>query len=257
MLMKDIANIAAFGVTAKQAREIRERSGLTVTAMAEKMNVTRQAIHNWETGKRPVNGSSARLYELYVRSIAIADVMRTHARAMSKAVAAVMGEQRAGDYIGTLLVGALSLTSNERVTVEQASEWVGKQDWNDQKDEVAGMSDERALLDYIMQQRERVMIEDRRQDRTIGELVMISRGMAFGPSDAAQQVLARIGIKVDPGKPGAIISNTADGLKRMLRNTPWGANWAKVLKRLPNAEARGATYFGFPGSEARAVWVDI
>lgn len=191
----------------------------------------------------------------YARCIRMARVIRINAGVFAKAVAAVMGEQRAGDQIGSLLAGAWSLMSDDEITFEQATEWVGKQDWADQKDEVQGMSDERALLEYLLQQVQRVQTEHGTRDYTVGELVDLATGSDYTASGMAERSLNRIGIKTNNN--GIIVSNTADGVKRLLKATPWSVNWGKVLRRLDGAETRGATYFGYVGSESRAVWVPI
>ena len=196
-----------------------------------------------------------KIHRFYSRSINMAPVIRANALVFAKAVAAVMGEQRAGDQLGTLLAGAYSLTSDETVTFEQATEWVNQHDWGDQKDEVHGQSDEAALLAFLMQQKQRVNTTAGPRDLTIGELVDLARGVDYTENDIANKELMRNGIKVEGD--GICISNTADGIKRMLAKTPWSVNWSKVLRRLPGAHATGVIYFGAWKSESRATWVPI
>ena len=195
------------------------------------------------------------IHRFYSRAIAMAPVIRANALIFSKAVAAVMGEQRAGDQLGTLLAGAWSLTSDDLVTFEQATAWVDAQDWGDQKDEVQGQSDEAALLAFLMQQQLRLPTDHGPRELTIGELVDVARSVDYTVSDAAGKLLLRTGIKIDGN--GVIISNSADGIKRLLAKTPWSTNWGKVLRRIPDARACGVTYFGYPKSESRAVWVPL
>jgi putative DNA primase/helicase len=188
----------------------------------------------------------------YARSISMAATIRANAMVFAKAVAAVMGEQRAGDQIGTLLAGAYSLTSNSLVTFEQASEWVQAQDWEEMKGEVQGQSDETAMLSYLLQQTVRFQTEMTTTERTVGELTDMVRRFEPG-HDFAVKALGRIGLRVSDG--GLLVSNTADGIKKLLKNTQWSVNWSKVLRRLPEAKIAGVTYFGFSGSDSRAIWV--
>ncbi|OXE37498.1 MAG: hypothetical protein CGW95_01220 [Phenylobacterium zucineum] len=190
----------------------------------------------------------------YARSIAMAATIRANALVFAKAVAAVMGEQRAGDQIGTLLAGAYSLTSDSLVTFEQASAWVQKQDWEEMKGEVQGQSDEAMMLAHLLQQVVRFQTDNATGERSVGELVDMAR--RFEPGyDFAVKTLGRIGLRYHDG--GLMISNTADGVKRLLKNTAWSVNWAKVAKRVPGSRSAGVVYFGFSGSESRAVWVPI
>jgi putative DNA primase/helicase len=194
------------------------------------------------------------IQRFYARSIRLASVIRSNSSTFARAVAAVMSEQRAGDQIGTLLAGAWSLRSDDLVTFEEASEWVAQHDWTDQKTEVASQSDERSLVDFLLQQIVKVQTVTGQRDRTIGELVDEVRHSEFD-SEVATRTLGRLGIKVEGS--GVLISNSADGIKRLLRSTPWAVNWSKILRRLPESRAAGVTYFGFSGSESRAVWVKI
>lgn len=195
------------------------------------------------------------IQQFFARAIRLAPVIRQNAAMFAKAVAVVMGEQRAGDQIGALLAGAWSLTSDDVVTYEQAQEWVGQQDWADQKEQVHGMSDEQALLDYIMEQLINVDRESRSFERAIGELVNEANGSDYGLANAAREALKRHGILAEQG--AILVSNTADGVKRLLRGTPWSANWSKVLQRLPGAEATNTVNFGITVRRARAVRVPL
>jgi putative DNA primase/helicase len=190
----------------------------------------------------------------YARSINLAAVIRANALVFAKAVAAVMGEQRAGDQIGTLLAGAYSLTSDSLITFEKATEWVAKHDWAEQKEEVQGQSDERSLLDYLLQQPVRFQTDAHTSDRPIGELVDMVR-MSEPGHEFAQRTLGRIGMRYS--ERGLLVSNTADGIRRLLKGSSWSVNWGKVLRRLPNARPNGVTYFGYSGSDSRAVWVSL
>ena len=100
-----------------------------------------------------------------------------------------------------------------------------------------------------------------KRDLTVGELVEYAKQIKWdgGNGDNAQMAehaLGRIGIK-HSSEGGVLISNTADGVRRLLNGTPWSLNWAKVLRRLQGARAAGVKYFGFPGSETRATFVPL
>lgn len=190
----------------------------------------------------------------YARSISMAPTIRANALVFAKAVAAVMGEQRAGDQIGTLLAGAYSLASDDLISFEKATAWVQKHDWADAKEEVQGQSDERELLNHLLQQVVRHQTDLATMDRSVGELLDMVR-LGLPGYDFAAKTLGRIGMKYDGH--GVLVSNTADGVKRLLKNTQWSVNWGKVLKRLPEARPAGVTYFGYTGSDSRAVWVPL
>lgn len=48
--------------TAAQAKHIRQRLGLSITAFAEKYGVGKSTVSQWEAGKRRIEGPSAAIY---------------------------------------------------------------------------------------------------------------------------------------------------------------------------------------------------
>jgi len=197
------------------------------------------------------------IQRFYARAINHAVSIRHNADVFAKAAAAVLGEQRAGDQIGALLAGAWSLINDNGVTFEQAKDWLKlyDKDMDEQREEVQGQSDEQMLLDFLMQQITDVPTDRGSSRKAVGELVEVCRGQEYDTHEYAKQALGRLGIKVE--RTGIYVSNTADGLKRLLRGTPWSVNWGKILRRLPNSSAAGVIYFGYTGSEARSVFVQI
>jgi putative DNA primase/helicase len=197
------------------------------------------------------------------RAIALAPVIRHNAEIFSMVAAAKLGEQRAGDQCGALLAGAYSLSSDSKVTVEQAEEWLAQFDLAEDKAEVESMSDEQACLQHILQQVVKgVDMSLGKRDLTVGELIDYAMNEVPGDGElsnslCAQRALGRVGLRLDNTGDGLLVANNSDGLKRLLANTPWSTNWNKVLKRLPGAKAADVTYFGFSGSESRAAWVPL
>lgn len=195
------------------------------------------------------------------RAIALAPVIRHNADIFSMVAAAKLGEQRAGDQYGALLAGAYSLQSDAKVTVEQAEEWLAQFDLDEDKAEVESMSDEAACLQFILEQVIKgVDMPVGKRDLSVAELFEYAQQVKWDGSDEgnaarAQRALMRIGLKPSADGKGFLVSNTHDGLRRLLWGTPWSANWAKVLQRLPGAEKRKAQYFGVRGQESRATYI--
>jgi putative DNA primase/helicase len=195
----------------------------------------------------------------YARAMNLAPVIRENARVFADAAAVALGEQRAGDQVGTLLAGAYSLYSDKPITYEKAIEWIKSQDWTEQKDDIKGEKDEHLLWAALMQHKIRVKI-DGSSDRElpIGVLIDAKRGGqavdGLTPGNADTH-LQHIGFKVEPS--GVYVSNTSTAIKTILRGTPWPVGWSRILKRLPDACPGGVVYFGYRGSESRAVFVPI
>ena len=193
----------------------------------------------------------------YARAIKMAPIIRENAKIFARAIAAVLGEQRAGDQLGALLAGAYSLHSQKLLTPEKAREWVKEQDWSYERTEVQAQSDEANLLHFLLSQTIKFRPTNSGVPSDIPIGVLIDSVMAQDPANndvpygTAYNSLLYAGIKVENGE--VIVSNTSPFIKRLLSNTPWALNHYRVLRRLPGARAsEKPVSFGHRGSEARA-----
>ena len=99
---------------------------------------------------------------------------------------------------------------------------------------------------------------DRIVTRTIGELVSIALNHDTDPDvtpTLAHAVLGRHGIAIKDGR--VLISNTAEAIAAILRDTAWVSCWPTVLARLPGAQRAGVTRFRGAGAVSRAVSVTV
>ena len=193
---------------------------------------------------------------LQARTISLIPVIRQSVRIFTRAAAEAFDSQRLGDQYGTLLAGAWSLQSSEVPTRDQAFALIDQNDWESYS-QTTEVPDEKRCLQRILQQQIRVEA-DKVVTRTIGELVDIA---AHHAADAditatiAQAVLGRNGIKADDGY--VFISNTAEAIATMLRDTAWANCWSTVLARLPGAVKAGTVYFRGTGLSGRAVKIPL
>jgi len=195
---------------------------------------------------------------LIARTVAQIPMIRQSVRVFSRAASERFDSQRLGDQYGTLLAGAWSLMSSEVPTDQQARALIDQNDWEPYS-QATEVPDERRCLQRILQHQVRVDDGDRSHTRTLGELVEIitSGGVVMDPIEPrhARAVLGRHGLKVDDGQ--LFISNTAEALASILKDTPWGHSWATVLCRLPSAVKAGAVRFSGAGAVSRAVALQI
>jgi putative DNA primase/helicase len=199
---------------------------------------------------------------LKARTVKMMPVIRHNSAIFNKAAVSVLGTQRHGDQLGSLLAGAVSLEYDGEITYEQALEWVSSKDWNEELS-LDSSKDEIRLFTHIMEYRVNVETEyNMKLDRSIGELCLVSAQVAplgnpIAP-EKAEQELARWGISVRMlnGKYIIAIANQHSGLKKILRGTSWSAdNHSKVLERIPNTV--GCEPFRFASSTSRAVGIPI
>lgn len=180
------------------------------------------------------------------RSIRMIPTIRANARVFSAAGAAEFKDQRAGDQIGALLAGAYSLYSDKPITPEQATEYISKQDWADQKQSNSD-TDEMQLINHIKQHMLRV--EPRlgtASTRPIGELFLIAATITDQDSISAadaNDTLSRNGIKLDGLR--IVIASKHTSVANILKGTQWARNWASTLRRIPGSETIQSARFKF------------
>lgn len=194
---------------------------------------------------------------LRARAVNMIGAIRENAKTFAAAGAAIIGSQRLGDQIGTILAGAFALHSNALISIEEARAWVEKQDWSDETS-LHEVKDEQSCMAHIMQKVVRVSGQYTTTERSIGELVKLASDAleddAVLKRADADDFLLRIGIKIIDD--GVLVSNNHTGIKEILRSTPWAAEWGRILKRLPGAKPHKQERFGAGGS-ARSTFIPI
>ena len=196
---------------------------------------------------------------LIARTVLLIPVIRQSVRVFSRAAAERFDSQRLGDQYGTLLAGAWSLMSSQVPTDQEARTLIDQNDWEpySQSTEVP---DERRCIQRILQHQVRVETDDKTYTRTLGELVELAAHQATDvdiSASKAQSTLGRHGLRVDQEAGLLQISNTAEALAAILKDTSWSHSWATVLSRLPGATKAGAVRFKGAGAVSRAVALQI
>lgn len=192
------------------------------------------------------------------RAYSLMPVIRRNAKVFARAVAEVLGSQRIGDQVGTLIAGAFGLSSRDEVNIDQARRFVQSIDFSDAKESEAA-SDEESCLQRIMQAQIRFDVGERGTlQRAIGEVVGVASGKGeavYGLTQAdANDTLKRYGLAVD-GR-SLVVANQHAELTKLLTGTPWGAGWKRILSRIPGATTATAPV-RFAGTRSRAVKIPL
>ena len=190
------------------------------------------------------------------RAYRLMPVIRDNAVTFGRAIAEVLGSQRLGDQVGTLLAGAYAYRSSGRISLEDARTWVATMDFSDAK-EAESVSDEEACLQKILQHQIRFDSEVGHIQRSIGELVECASGGGFigGLSPTAlNDVLRRYGVTAD--KDSLTVANRHVELDRVFTGTPWAAGWRRILGRIDGA-TNSAEAVRFAGARSRAVVIPM
>ena len=208
-------------------------------------------------------------HALAARMVRLIPVVRDAVAVFRAAAAQRLGSQRQGDQYGTLLAGAWCLMHDRVPTEAEALQLIDEQNWEPYR-EAAEQSDEQRCLQNLLQHQvrveiERIVVDGARVNsrntiltRSVWELAQAVRSgaeQADVPQDAAAAHLGRLGFRVDGDR--LLISNTAEGVRRILRETPWGASWSTVLGRLDGAEKTGPTRFPGIAGVSRSVAIRV
>lgn len=193
---------------------------------------------------------------LRARAVNMIGAIRENAKTFATAGASVIGTQRLGDQIGTMLAGAYALHNSGLITPDEAREWIAKQDWSEET-ALNEVKDEQSCLSHVLEYVVRVAGDMATNERSIGELVRAAAtGVRTGDvaPHAAEEHLLRIGIKIAEG--GFVVANTHTAIAKILTGTLWAKQWGRILKRLPGAQAREPSRFGSGGAH-RGVWLPV
>ena len=193
---------------------------------------------------------------LQARMVAMIPVVREAINTFRRIAAEEFESQRMGDQYGTLLAGAWCLMYDQAPTDQQALDLIRQNDWEPYS-QATEKADEQSCIERIMQHQLRVEGE-RTVSRSIGELVDISMGRSHDAEvdyNQAKAILGRNGIKVVVEE--IFVSNSAQGIATILKDTAWANCWPTVLLRLPGASRAGVTHFSGAGNSSRSVKIPI
>lgn len=165
--------------------------------------------------------------------------VRENAKTLAQAVADVLGSQRLGDQIGTLLAGYYALQSDDLITDAAARVICQQIDYTEAK-EAEAVRDEEVLLQTLMQTQVRFDDPSGRgsMQRSIGELVYRAAAIETGADMSqpdANDALRRYGMRVEQNE--LLVANNHVEIKRALADTAWASGWKRVLLRAHGAHA--------------------
>lgn len=165
-------------------------------------------------------------------------------------------DRRFGDQVGSMLAAAYSLTNDDVVDFKIACDWVASKDWSEEKG-LELTKDENQLFSLIMGREIEVESQFGNIKKTIGEWLLVASNTetVIGvPADTVDKRLRRIGLMVVDNK--IYISNTANGIKNIIKDSSWSNNHNKVLERINGAERTESRKY-YPGLNSRGISIPI
>jgi putative DNA primase/helicase len=250
--------MSSIATSLKQGADKSRFAQLTLRNPSELPKEHRQA--HWEALDRDLDRfvSEEIGRRLQARTVSLIPTIRASIRVFTRVAAERFDSQRLGDQYGTLLAGAWSLHSSQIVTPQQAQQLIDDNNWEPYS-QATEVPDERRCIQRILQHQLRVETDRSTLTRSIGELVELAlhREHDFNiEASHAQSTLGRNGIKAEEGGY-VVISNNAEAIAAILRDTAWSNCWPTVLTRLPGATKAGSIYFKGAGATSRAVRVPL
>lgn len=174
--------------------------------------------------------------KLRARSYKLMPVIRDNAKTFSRAVAEVIGSQRLGDQVGTLIAGNYSLYFDDVVSLDEARSWIENVDFSD-AEEAETEADESKCLSLILEHQIRFECSKGIITRSIWELILCANADRYIDglmSEDANEVLLRHGLKVQEKQ--LFIANNHSQLAKIFTNSPWSSGWKTVLTRAKSAK---------------------
>lgn len=186
---------------------------------------------------------------LITRTCSLIPVIIKNSETFASAIAEIYGSRRQGDTIGTILAGYASLHHGNEIKYEDALEFVKDRQWVSKTIErTAVVHDYQYALQYLIEQKIRIVIPGNQYDIPIERLISVAIGLdngdtqSYTPSkDLALDALLSNGIKFgvmdnDGATPALILARSHDAINRLFENSRWGASWADVLLQTPGSE---------------------
>lgn len=176
---------------------------------------------------------------LRARSIQLIPVILENSKVFARAAAKVLGTQRAGDQVGTLLAGAYSLSSSSVIDTDTATDWILQREWEEEQNTVDTDDSVRCLETFLQH-----IVRVNQTEVNISNLLYCAnetKSIQSGMEDIniidAVNTLAKCGISAsyEAGVYYIFISNNHTYIKNtILSKSPWTIGWHRILRRLPN-----------------------
>jgi hypothetical protein len=225
-----------------------------VTKLILSKNTADDALEHYQGLMRDIERCFTPEYAgaMFSRTVANLSALNANTETFKTAAAMAFRNRRAADQIGPMLAGYYLCFSTGRISLAEAEGFIAKHKWADHLS-LEASSDELRLFAYLMSRRIRLTVSGKAEEMSVGQAIEMA---ATGQDRYAdyQQALGPRGIRAD--YQGITISNTADGIREYLRDTPWVNDWKRPLGMIDGAEPASATYFA-PGLTTRGVWLPL
>ena len=241
----DLRSVFAFSSVGINLTQRSDKSRITVVELFEDKSPESKA--KWyETVRIYTDIFTDEYVQAFIsRSIKMLPVILENSKMFSKAAAAELNNQRAGDQIGILLAGAYSLKNDDLISYEDACKFIRQKDWSGEKLQ-DNTKDEVIVINKLMDADIRVETEGGVMQRTVGELISIATGLENADYlvtvSLAQITLLRAGMRIDGNY--ILFSDTSKFTSKVFAGTQHENNYSGFLMRLEGATKVDGIVFG-------------
>lgn len=164
------------------------------------------------------------------------------------AASVAFANRRAADQLGPMLAGYYLCHSTGKITLADAERFIAQHNWSEHV-ALDSVSDERRLFNYLMSRRIRLTVGSTNREMSVGQIIDGTRSDNDVERRFYNEALGPRGIRVDFDT--ITISNTADGIREMLRDTAWVNDWKRPLSMIDGAEKTASGVYFAPGLMTR------
>lgn len=230
-----------------------------VTIMSLKEDIRPDRLKHFERLSKMTYETVTKDYcsRMRARAIKMIPVIKQNVSIFSSVVSSILGSQRIGDQLGTLIAGAYAMQNDDvadRFTAENYVREMELSELNTVKDK----KDEESCLSVLLQSIHKIQDKyNKPTERSLGELLSVvceNRLDSDLDYEMCNKYLLMIGIR--EADNGIIFASHSEAINRIMASTAWRDSYARMLKRIPGAEATNPIRFG-PGVKDRGVVIPI
>ncbi len=264
--IQTMAMVASIGAAIKHGADAERFTNITMKTLDHAPEKQRERLAFLEQKRTFLTPAWVTAYHARTASI-LAEVLAC-VEVFTEQVAALTGNRRQGDQLGTLLAGAWMISHDVRATAAEASAWAASLNLDTMKVEDEKRQTEVKLYDELMNAAVEITDGHSRNKQTIAYCVewclnedresALKRNVPLmGASrEGVRKELERWGIKpMRRHDEFVAIAKAHPAIRRILKDTGWSQTYDEILTRLPGCDGKLHGPTEFAGIKKRYILV--
>lgn len=189
---------------------------------------------------------------LFARTVRYLPTLLKNAEIFTTAAALIFKSRRAADQIGPMLAGYYLCHSPNLVSVENATTFIRKHNWDDYV-ALDAATDEMRLFQFVMSRMIRVNVGGQTREMSVGQAL---KEAITDDGTTYSSALGPRGLRIFEGK--IAVANKSDGLQELMRSQPqWQNDWKRPMSMIDGAEKTTKAVYFAPGLVQKAVLLPL